>query len=185
MGRCTTLLVGRPDSQIMALAGPWPHLARRFFATVGARRVSAADLGLVDRYLSSAERALFRTMSPADQQHSIDLGRRLRRDRHDNPDLIRAALLHDVGKASAPLSTLHRVVYSVASVTSPRFAAWLGRSAAGWRRPFFVAAHHAELGAAAAERAGSAELVVRLIREHGSRGADVLGRVLYEYDRRM
>jgi hypothetical protein len=168
----------------MALAGPWPHLARRFFATV-VPHLPPVDLGPVDRLLSPAERSLYLTMSLADQRHSVELCERLRRDGHDDPDLLSAALLHDVGKAAAPLPTMCRVLYSAAAVTKPRFAAWLAQSAVGWRRPFFVAANHAELGAQAALRAGSAETVVRLIRGHGACGPDELSRALYDYDRRM
>jgi hypothetical protein len=163
---------------------PWPHLARRFFATL-VGRVRADDLTFVDRYLTARERSLFLTMSSADQRHSVALCERLRRDGHDDVILLRAALLHDVGKATARLPIFCRVVHSFAAVSSPRLAGWLTQSDKGWRRPFYVAANHAVLGAAAAARAGSGEEVVRLIAGHGARGDDPLSQTLHDYDRRI
>jgi hypothetical protein len=163
---------------------PWPHLARRFFATL-VGRVEPGDLALVDRYLTTREQSLFLTQSSAEQRHSIALCERLRRDGHLDPTLLRAALLHDVGKATSRLPIVCRVVYSFAAVTNARVVGWLTRSDVGWRRPFYVAANHAALGAAAAAGAGSDEEVVRLIAGHGARGEDDRSKILYDYDRRM
>jgi hypothetical protein len=163
---------------------PWPHLVRRFFATLLAR-VDPITLSALDNVLSPAERRLFLTMVEADQQHSLDLCDRLCRDGHDNPDLLRAALLHDVGKASGRLPIMYRVAYTMSAMVSPRLTRWLGRpDPDGWRRPFYLAAHHPEIGAAAALRAGSSARVVGLIAGHSKPGSDELSRALYTYDRR-
>jgi hypothetical protein len=164
---------------------PWPHLVRRFFVTLLAR-VDPVNLPMLDRVLSPDERRLFLTMKASDQQHSMALCERLRRDGHEEPDLLCAALLHDVGKASGRLPILYRVVYTLAAMLDPRLAHWLGRpNPTAWRRPFYLAAHHPEIGAAAAARAGSNSRVVRLIAGHNGPGSDPLSRALYTYDRRM
>jgi hypothetical protein len=163
----------------------FPHLVRRFFVTLLAR-VDPVSIGTLDRVLSPAERRLFLTMSESDQRHSLDLCERLRRDGHDEPDLLRAALLHDVGKASGSLPILYRVAFTLAAMAHPRIAGWLGRPGATvWRQPFFLAAHHPEIGAVAAARAGSSPRVVGLIANHNKPGVDSLSRLLYSYDRRM
>lgn len=163
----------------------WPHLARRFFGALSAR-VEAGSLNVLNLYLSPAEKALFLTMSIADQRHSLDLWARIHAAGNEQPDLLRAALLHDVGKGAGALPLPCRVVFALVVVAWPALADWLGRSEHSiWRRPFYVAANHPRLGAEAAERAGSNATVVRLIAEHGAPGHDELSRILYEYDRGM
>jgi hypothetical protein len=48
---------------------------------------------------SSAAQSLFRTMSPADQQHSLRVCRGLQARGCTDQDMLAAALLHDIGKA--------------------------------------------------------------------------------------
>jgi hypothetical protein len=163
----------------------WRHLVGRFFGVLWAR-VDLRSHGVLNRYLSPPEKALFLTMSVPDQRHSLDLCARLQSTGHDQPDLLRAALLHDVGKGTGSLPLVHRVIYSLAAVTWPALARWLGQSASPiWRRPFYLAAHHPRLGAKAAEQAGSNATVVRLIGGHNAPGEDDLSQILYNYDRRM
>ena len=163
----------------------FPHLVRRFFVTLLAR-VDPVSLTTLDHVLSPAERRLFLTMKDSDQRHSLDLCERLRRDGQIEPDLLRAALLHDVGKASGSLPILYRVAFTLAAIANPRLARWLGRpSSTVWRQPFYLAAHHPEIGAVAATEAGSNPRVVGLIANHNQPGDDALGRLLYAYDRRM
>jgi len=161
------------------------HLARRFVGAVSAR-VDRAELAALDQLLSPAERQLFLAMRVADQRHSLDLYRRLECDGHADADLLRAALLHDVGKALGPLPLAYRVAFALCRLTSPGLAVWLSQqSRPTWCRPFYLAAHHAELGARAAERAGSRLRVVQLIASHDSPGGDRLSRLLYRYDGQM
>jgi hypothetical protein len=170
---------------LTAVVARWRHLVGRFVGALTAR-VDPGGWAVLDRYLTASEQALFRTMTVADQRHSLDLCRRLHADGHDDPDLLAAALLHDVGKAAGPLSVPHRVAWTLGAMTSRTLAGWLARPPGPrWRRPFFVAAHHAQLGAAAAERAGSNPTVVRLIAGHDDPGSDRLSQTLYHYDRTM
>lgn len=167
------------------LAGRCFHLARRFIDAVSAR-VDEAELVGVAAYLGPGEQALFRTMSVADQRHSLDLCQRLARDGHRDSDLLAAALLHDVGKSAGPLPLPHRVAYALVRLISPAGARALAASERpAWRQPLFVAAHHAAIGAGLAERAGSNARVTRLIRGHEVRGEDRLSELLFEYDRTM
>jgi len=160
------------------------HLTGRFFGVMRAR-VDPAELCLLDDYLGPAERNLFLSMRIADQRHSLDLCRRLRCDGHGEPDLLRAALLHDVGKAAGPLPVVYRVIYGLCRLISPGLARWLGRlERPSLVRPFYLAAHHAGIGALAAERAGSNQRVVHLIRRHDAPD-DNLSSLLHRYDGEM
>ena len=117
--------------------------------------------------LSPAERALFDRFSPADQWHSYRVLCDLRRAGYNDPDLLTAALLHDVGKTRYPLSAWDRTVIVVGTVVFPtRVAGWGQGPAEGAWRPFVVRARHPEWGAAMAAAAGSRPVVVGLIRRH-------------------
>ncbi len=161
------------------------HLARRFLGVLSAR-VDRHELAILDCYLCPGERELFLSMRVADQRHSLDLCRRLRRDGHADPDLLRAALLHDVGKAFGVLPLPYRVTFALCRLLTPGLADWLSApERPAWCRPFYLAAHHAAIGARAAERAGSNARVVCLIGGHDSPGGDHLSQLLYDYDGRM
>ena len=118
-------------------------------------------------YLSPALLLLFRRMQPSEQIHAYKVFSRLKEDGKTDPDLLAAALIHDVGKILSPLSILDRVLIVLGQHFLPRAARrWGEGEARGWRRPFVVAARHAAWGADLAEQAGASSRTVRLIRRH-------------------
>ena len=176
---------GSRSREISRVVGRFRHLARRFFGVLSAR-VEPSELSILDRYFSASERHLFLRMRIADQRHSLDLCGRLIRDGHSDPDLIRAALLHDVGKAFGPLPLPFRVAFALCRMADSRLAAWLAHpDRPGLFLPFQIAGNHAAIGARAAEQAGSNSTVVRLIAGHDSVGDDDLSRLLHQYDGQM
>ncbi len=81
------------------------------------------DLMWAASVLEPAERPLFSALADADRAHSVRVARLVEArvvGTGDEPDpwMVRAALLHDVGKAQAPLGRTGRAVATV--------AAWLG-----------------------------------------------------------
>jgi putative nucleotidyltransferase with HDIG domain len=117
--------------------------------------------------LTPAQLLLFRRMQPSEQIHAYKVFRTLLDDGSTDPDLLAAALLHDVGKILSPLSVLDRVIIVLGGHIFPNAVRrWGAAEARGWRRPFVVATHHAEWGADLAEQAGASPMVVRLIRRH-------------------
>lgn len=143
------------------------YRVRQFFAALRPR-VDPVERSLVVVRLTPAERALFARLTAAYQRHSLGVLRRLEAAGYTDADLLRAALLHDVGKAEAGIGLHHRVL----AVLLPRFAPTLwGRlvseeAATGWRRPFYVQRHHAALGARLAQAAGASARTVALIARH-------------------
>ncbi len=113
--------------------------------------------------LNASERQLFESMTLRDQQHCLDVYRRLSA-RHTDPDLLAAALLHDCGKGQIAL--WHRVAYVLLDAGAPSILRRIIAPGIGndWRQALYRCVHHPELGAQAAQRAGSTARVVQLIR---------------------
>lgn len=147
----------------------WPrafYRAAQFVRYLNPAPLNPTEQALVDSVLPSAQAALFRRMSPGEQAHCLTVFRLLQPSAAP-PELLQAALLHDVGKCRAPLSTLERVQVVLGyHFFSKRMLAWGAGEPHGWRKPFVVAAQHPTWGAELAEQAGAAPLVVSLIRRH-------------------
>jgi hypothetical protein len=95
------------------LPGTWGHLARRFVWSLRVAPLSTDELqeltGLIDddRLLETYLR-----QSVADQRHGLEAARYVR-ERNDRPELVVAALVHDLGKRHARLGIAGRVFASV------------------------------------------------------------------------
>ncbi len=117
--------------------------------------------------LSPSQLMLFRRMQPSEQIHAYQVYKRLGAAGQTDPDLLRAALLHDVGKILYPLSIFERVMIVVGKrFFRKRTKEWAEGPLDGLRRPFVVAERHAEWGADLASQAGAPARTVELIRRH-------------------
>jgi hypothetical protein len=147
------------------------HRVRQF---IGALRphVSAEERDDAYRRLAPDERRLFETMMLRDQQHGIEVYRRVcAAAGHDDQPLFAAALLHDCGKGRVAL--WQRVAHVVIGLMAPGLReAIASEHGAGWRRAFWRLLHHPEIGAQMAARAGAEADVVRMIREQESERPD-------------
>ena len=151
----------------MGIAARARYRSRQFFGSLRPR-IDEALLADATALLSEGERELFDSMTPRDRQHCLAVYQRLRDDGHDDPDLLRAALLHDAGKGEIAL--WHRVAFVVLEAGAPGLLGKVVRpgDGRGWRESLYRCLHHAELGAERARAAGASERVVALIREEGS-----------------
>src|SRR5262245_51329405 len=125
----------------------------------------------VDSILPTPElRTLFRRMSAGEQRHSLYVLQRVRAECPSAPpELLQAALLHDVGKTVAPLNIVERVLVVVGQRLSSGAAyRWGQGQPQGWRKAFVVARQHARWGADLAAQAGASSLVSNLINRHQS-----------------
>jgi putative nucleotidyltransferase with HDIG domain len=123
--------------------------------------------------LSPEQRDLFSQLQPSELNHALMMFCRLLAQGEDQPDLLVAALLHDVGKLRYRMSRLERVMVVLVKAVMPRQAhrwgelplsGWDGLPS--WRLAFIVAEQHAEWGAEMARKAGVSPLAEILIREH-------------------
>lgn len=147
----------------MSLAG---HRVAQFLRAAFARPADA-EQALVEQHLPPLLRPAFARLSRAEQAHAVATLRTLLRQGHADPDLLAAALVHDLGKSRAPLRLLERVLIVLAQSFLPRQAAGWGQGEArGWRRPFVVAARHAAWGEALVLEAGGSARLAEIVRRH-------------------
>jgi hypothetical protein len=142
------------------------HRTRQFWnALPGLSRWVESETLLL--HLIPAQVVLFRRMRPSDQAHAWQLLERLIAAGQTNPDLLTAALLHDVGKILVPLSLPDRVIIVVGKrFFRQRAMRWSEGTPNRFRRLFIVAEHHPEWGADLAGQAGASSRSVDLIRHH-------------------
>ncbi len=123
------------------------HLARRFFGAMGPRRLTPAEQAEAAALLRPGEVRLFWGQPPGDQRHAFASARAVLARAPGRPDLARAALLHDVGKAAARLGVPGRVLATSLSLlrlpapgrlgdylAHPARGADLSQGEGGWRR---------------------------------------------------
>jgi HD domain len=168
----------------MILASKPLYRARQFFHALGALvnggQESKADAAILARYLSPPQRALFNAMPAPDRHHSLAVLHTLQRMGETDPDLMTAALLHDVGKSEYDAAgrrirtvPLWCRVAKVAIMMLPRGDRLLRRLSAqgaarpkGMRHAFYLIWEHPRLGAELATRLGVSTQCAALIRDH-------------------
>lgn len=133
----------------------WPHLAARFLDVVTARPLDPRDRAWVEGRLREAESALFFAQPAIDQRHGLESAIEVDTKAPDRPELVRAALLHDVGKRHVALGVIGRVWATLVLWARPRTGGRIGAYGA-----------HGRLAAAELETVGSEPLVVAFARHH-------------------
>lgn len=126
------------------------------------------ELAHIQTVLSPSLFELFCRMQPSEQAHAVRVYQCVCEQDHTNPDLLAAALLHDVGKSLVPLHPWERALYVLGGVLVPKKAdQWRNnREPKGLLRSFVVAEKHPEWSAQMAGQAGASERLVRLIAHH-------------------
>ena len=139
------------------------HLVLRFFDVLTAPGLSPDERDEVRGWLSPGEMALFFDQADHDQRHGYDAAKSVLDAGSSDARVIKAALLHDVGKRYAGLGVTGRSVASVAIALRiplpPRFATYRD---------------HGEVAAVELEAIGSDHLAVSYARSHhGPRPMDI------------
>lgn len=146
--------------------GRWLYRLRQFLQAVTAR-VDEQGFKEAQETLAPPLLALFYRLQTSEQVHSLWVYRSLCNQKETHPDLLSAALLHDIGKILHPLTIWQRIEIVLANRLVPdAVKRWGNAPPTGWRKPFVVAAQHPAWGAELAQKAGASPLVVSLIRRH-------------------
>lgn len=136
------------------------------FSNLRASTLPVGDALAVQR-LNPEELKLFRQMDPADQRHCLAVARSLQSSGYSDPVLLKAALLHDVGKSFCSISVAHRTIAVLLTALFgglPSFLLWQPEGT--WWMPFRVLANHPRLGAGMLVGADTEERVWRLVELH-------------------
>ncbi|MFL7893643.1 MAG: HDIG domain-containing metalloprotein [Anaerolineales bacterium] len=148
------------------------YRSRQFWQAISTRSVQQ-DGDLIGSILSEPQVELFRRMQKSEQAHSRMVLSQLRNQGEQDPDLLTAALLHDVGKTRMPLRIWERVLVVLVKATCPGCVQRWGAGDDGnqvkgfrWKRAFVVAEQHPVWGAEMAAECGTSRLAVRLIARH-------------------
>lgn len=118
------------------MADSWTHLAARFYDVVTSRRLARGERDAVRRWLPETHlQEAFFAQPATDQRHGFAAALHVVAVASDRIDLVRAALLHDIGKRHAGLGPLGRVLASLAIrlriPLSPRLALYRDHGAVG------------------------------------------------------
>jgi hypothetical protein len=136
------------------------HLARRFFGALDPRGPSETDEAWVAEQLGEGEQELWARMSGPDRRHALGVARAVAATPEgQQPWVVAAALLHDVGKVDSQLSTVARVPATVLGLVARE------RLAGGSHRLARYLRHDA-IGADLLERADADPRTVAWAREH-------------------
>lgn len=121
----------------------------------------------VEALLTRPELELFKSLPVPDQNHSLRVLTNLETRGETDSDLLKAALLHDIGKTRYPLARWERVFAVVVEGLFPALALeWGKKDPWGIHRSLVIIHQHPIWGADLAEKAGSGQKVVWLIRHH-------------------
>ncbi len=147
------------------------QLFRALFA-----KMEPKDHAVVDRYLNEIEKLLFYRMQPAVQKHCVNVAETVSVIAGARPDLdhsllMKAALLHDIGKSGLKISLTDRIWYVLVRKFSSGLAQKLARPGKSplmsrLRNAFYIHLNHGKIGASMAQNAGLSEELVFFVRNH-------------------
>lgn len=140
-------------------------------------KVTPADKAFAARHLTPSELALFWQMSIPDQRHCLNVAYTAanltdKLQGINRTALIKAALLHDIGRKSGDVSTADKIIAVIGrAVCGGGFAKTWGKQGRGdvWqnlRHALYVSANHPEIGANLLRSVGTEDQVVDLVRCH-------------------
>jgi putative nucleotidyltransferase with HDIG domain len=145
------------------------YRTRQFWLAWRAQSLTEADSAPAHSILTADQLEMFLRLQPSEQIHALRVLQTIQAQGENDPNLQTAALLHDVGKARAPLKIWERVVIVLGKGLFPKwYKIWGEGQPQGWKRPFVVAEQHAAWGAEMASKVGTSPLAVSLIRRHQS-----------------
>ena len=150
--------------------GSWSHLIGRFFAVLAAGPMTDEECREVESWLDrEGEADMYWEQPVADQRHGLEAARATAAACPDRRDLIRAALLHDVGKRRSKLGVVGRSSASLfAKLRLPVRGSW---------RQYL---DHGRLGAEELALLGSGEIIVEFTRHHHARRPATIAPVDWE-----
>lgn len=157
---------------------------KQFFHAITAK-VSFADALYVREMLGMDETILFFAMSIEDQRHAIDVAHTVehlydkmseeKKEKIDGHILVKAALLHDVGRVKGDMKIHQKVLCVLLDKWDPQHARLLAKSngdKGSLAHAFLAYYRHPKIGAEKLEEIGADSRIVYLVRHHHSKKKD-------------
>lgn len=166
----------QPPESVPATRGRRDQIRYRiiqFARQIAPRRMRPLDTTL-QAELQPTEWDLVARLTAGDRAHLFATWWRLNETGCHDPDILKAALLHDIGKVDdrGRVYLAHRVTAVVFRRFAPRLLELLaGNGVPGWRYGFYLAIEHPRIGAELARLAGNSPRVCWLIAHHQDDGA--------------
>ncbi|HHY19284.1 MAG TPA: HD domain-containing protein [Firmicutes bacterium] len=155
---------------------------------------NSQELKFLQEHLTDWERALFEQMDYVDQRHALAVSQSVVTDprlhsEEDKLNLIKAALLHDIGKIRGDFTITQRVLAKIIKHIFPEYRKKLlvkgEKSKPGTlARAVFVQEIHPNRGAYMLSVSGTDQAVVELVRNHHNIPRNRLERILQDSDRK-
>jgi HD domain len=144
------------------------HLTGRFFGSLLPFGPSAADLAWVETVLQPGELTLWRRMPRADRRETVGVARRTQAALGEDakPDILAAALLHDVGKTEARLGVFGRTFATMAGAVAGHGMARAWQEKGGVRRRYGLYLRHDAVGAGMLRMAGARRAAIEWADAH-------------------
>ena len=148
--------------------------------------VDANDGRFLAKHLTVAEQGLFQQMTVPDQRHALNVAYTAQQLAKKFPGLrlrllMRAALLHDVGRTQFNLSTVDKVFAVLFSVAFPKFSQRWAKpktprhnfsTVARFQHVLFVYYHHGKIGARRLQNLGVETELIEMVAKHHQTIAD-------------
>jgi putative nucleotidyltransferase with HDIG domain len=148
------------------------YRARQFWRTLSLK-TNLLEQQQARALLTDQQWDLFIKLQPSEMRHASSMYHMLYEQGDHQPDLLVAALLHDLGKLRYPMNPIDRAVVVLVKAILPGLARRWGElppnrwvSAPGLRKAFVVTEQHARWGAEMAQAVGVSQLTINLIRKH-------------------
>lgn len=128
---------------------------------------SQNNLKYAENILNSKQFELFLKLQDSEQVHAIEVCRQAESQGLHQPDLLTAALLHDIGKILYPIRLWERVLIVIAKkFSSKKVEKWGQGKPEGFLRAFVIGEQHPDWGAELVQKVDTSPLAVSLIRRH-------------------
>jgi putative nucleotidyltransferase with HDIG domain len=146
-----------------------PYRVRQFVRGLTAP-VIHIDYALAREHLDREEMALFQRLPAHEKRHALDTARTIEEFQvgHNKDVLIKAALLHDIGKSGSGIGIVRKSVM----VLMDRYFSSISRNLSKRIKMFGIYYNHPDIGANMLESIGTDVQVVQLVRYHQSAGMD-------------
>ncbi len=125
------------------------------------------EIESIKEFLSTRELDIFKELMAQDQNHSLRVLNTLLDTGEGDIDLLKAALLHDVGKITQPLNRWDRILaVLVAGILPGKYQEWSRAEPTRLNRALVVIKKHPGWGAGLLEAAGSSPKTIWLVQYH-------------------